>query len=108
MPVTSSVAQYTPTVEKIGQPGRQAHRHRRLYAHCHEQHSTGELSLTAPTTDQVYGLCLYPRENHQWYLSALQESEMQVEVHPPAPTDALVEPEIGRTGLGTADAHQRG
>ncbi len=42
-------------------------------------------------------------ENRQWYLTALQESEMQVEVRPPAPTDALVE-ELQNEELGTADA----
>ena len=75
VPVTSSVAQY------------------------------GELSLTAPTEPTKYMDYVFTRgENRQWYLTALQESEMQVEVTPtPAPTDALVE-ELQNEELGTADA----
>ena len=42
-------------------------------------------------------------ENRQWFLTALQEGEMQVEVTPaPAPTDALVE-EMQNEELGTAE-----
>ena len=67
--------------------------------------ATGELSLTAPTEPTKYMDYVFTRgENRQWYLTALRESEMQVEVTPtPAPTDALVE-ELQNEELGTADA----
>ena len=104
VPVTSSVAQYTPTVEKI------SHRDgKRIvtvgYVPTATNNATGELSLTAPTEPTKYMDYVFTRgENRQWYLTALQESEMQVEVTPtPAPTDALVE-ELQNEELGTADA----
>ena len=67
--------------------------------------ATGELSLTAPTEPTKYMDYVFTRgENRQWYLTALRESEMQVEVTPtPAPTDALVE-EMQNEEMGTADA----
>ena len=104
VPVTSSVAQYTPTVEKI------SHRDgKRIvtvgYVPTATNNATGELSLTAPTEPTKYMDYVFTRgENRQWYLTALQESEMQVEVTPtPAPTDALVE-DLQNEELGTADA----
>ena len=104
VPVTSSVAQYTPTVEKISrQDGK------RIvtvgYVPTATNNATGELSLTAPTEPTKYMDYVFTRgENRQWYLTALRESEMQVEVTPtPAPTDALVE-ELQNEELGTADA----
>ena len=104
VPVTSSVAQYTPTVEKISR--RDGKRIVTVgYVPTATNNATGELSLTAPTEPTKYMDYVFTRgENHQWYLTALQESEMQVEVTPtPAPTDALVE-ELQNEELGTADA----
>ena len=104
VPVTSSVAQYTPTVEKISR--RDGKRIVTVgYVPTATNNATGELSLTAPTEPTKYMDYVFTRgENRQWYLTALQESEMQVEVTPtPAPTDALVE-ELQNEELGTADA----
>ena len=43
-------------------------------------------------------------ENRQWYLTALRDSEMQVEVTPiPAPTDAVVD-NMQNEEMGTSDA----
>lgn len=104
VPVTSSVAQYTPTVEKISR--RDGKRIVTVgYVPTATNNATGELSLTAPTEPTKYMDYVFTRgENRQWYLTALQESEMQVEVTPtPAPTDALVE-EMQNEELGTAEA----
>lgn len=104
VPVTSSVAQYTPTVEKISR--RDGKRIVTVgYVPTATNNATGELSLTAPTEPTKYMDYVFTRgENRQWYLTALQESGMQVEVTPtPAPTDALVE-ELQNEELGTADA----
>ncbi len=103
VPVTSSVAQYTPTVEKISR--RDGKRIVTVgYVPTATNNATGELSLTAPTEPTKYMDYVFTRgENRQWYLTALQESEMQVEVTPaPAPTDALVE-EMQNEELGTAE-----
>ena len=104
VPVTSSVAQYTPTVEKISR--RDGKRIVTVgYVPTATNNATGELSLTAPTEPTKYMDYVFTRgENRQWYLTALRESEMQVEVTPtPAPTDALVE-ELQNEEMGTADA----
>ena len=104
VPVTSSVAQYTPTVEKISR--RDGKRIVTVgYVPTATNNATGELSLTAPTEPTKYMDYVFTRgENRQWYLTALQGSGMQVEVTPtPAPTDALVE-ELQNEELGTADA----
>ena len=104
VPVTSSVAQYTPTVEKITKKDGQ-----RIvtvgYVPTSSNNATGELSLTAPTEPTKYMDYVFTRgENRQWYLTALRESEMQVEVTPtPAPTDALVD-DMQNEEMGTADA----
>ena len=43
-------------------------------------------------------------ENRQWYLTALRDSDMQVEVTPiPAPTDAVVD-NMQNEEMGTSDA----
>ena len=104
VPVTSSVAQYTPTVEKISR--RDGKRIVTVgYVPTATNNATGELSLTAPTEPTKYMDYVFTRgENRQWYLTALRESEMQVEVTPtPAPTDALVE-DLQNEKMGTADA----
>ncbi len=92
VPVTSSVALYTPTVEMISQKDG-----KRIvtvgYVPTATNNTTGELSLMAPTEPTKYMDYVFTRgENRQWYLTALRESDMKVEATPtPAPTDALVE-----------------
>ena len=92
VPVTSSVALYTPTVEKITKKDGQ-----RIvtvgYVPTSSNNATGELSLTAPTEPTKNMDYVFTRgENRQWYLTALRESDMKVEATPtPAPTDAMVE-----------------
>lgn len=80
VPVTGSVAQYTPLVEKIKTSGRQ-----RIvtvgYVPTAFNNDNGELSLTAPTEPTKYMDYVFTRgEGRKWYLSALQESDMQPEV----------------------------
>lgn len=104
VPVTSSVALYTPTVEKITKKDGQ-----RIvtvgYVPTSSNNATGELSLTAPTEPTKYMDYVFTRgENHQWYLTALRDSDMQVEVTPiPAPTDAVVD-NMQNEEMGTSDA----
>ncbi len=92
VPVTSSVALYTPTVEKITKKDGQ-----RIvtvgYVPTSSNSSTGELNLTAPTEPTKYMDYVFTRgENRQWYLTALKDSDMKVEVTPtPAPTDSAVD-----------------
>ena len=108
VPVTSSVAQYTPTVEKISR--RDGKRIVTVgYVPTATNNATGELSLTAPTEPTKYMDYVFTRgENRQWYLTALQESEMQVEVTPtPAPTDAVVDNmQNEEMGAGTPPAEE--
>lgn len=105
VPVTSSVALYTPQVEKISRKDGQ-----RIvtvgYVPTTSNNATGELSLTAPTEPTKYMDYVFTRgENRQWYLTALRTSEMQVEATPtPAPTDASVD-SLQNEELGT-DAAQ--
>ena len=104
VPVTSSVALYTPTVEKITKKDGQ-----RIvtvgYVPTSSNNATGELSLTAPTEPTKYMDYVFTRgENRQWYLTALRDSDMQVEVTPiPAPTDAVVD-NMQNEQMGTSDA----
>ena len=104
VPVTSSVALYTPTVEKITKKDGQ-----RIvtvgYVPTSSNNATGELSLTAPTEPTKYMDYVFTRgENRQWYLTALRDSDMQVEVTPiPAPTDAVVD-NMQNEEMGTSDA----
>ena len=104
VPVTSSVALYTPTVEKITKKDGQ-----RIvtvgYVPTSSNNATGELSLTAPTEPTKYMDYVFTRgENRQWYLTALRDSDMQVEVTPtPAPTDVVVD-NMQNEEMGTADA----
>lgn len=89
VPVTSSVAQYTPEVERITTTGNQ--RYVTVgYIPTTSNSLSGELSLTAPTEPVKYMDYVFTRgENREWYLTALQESEMQVEATPtPSPTAA--------------------
>ena len=104
VPVTSSVALYTPTVEKITKKDGQ-----RIvtvgYVPTSSNNATGELSLTAPTEPTKYMDYVFTRgENRQWYLTALRDSDMQIEVTPiPAPTDAVVD-NMQNEEMGTSDA----
>ena len=92
VPVTSSVALYTPTVEKITKKDG-----RRIvtvgYVPTSSNSSTGELNLTAPTEPTKYMDYDFTRgENRQWYLTALKDSDMKAEATPtPAPTDSAVD-----------------
>lgn len=87
VPVTSSVAQYTPEVEKISTSNGKMYV-TVGYIPTTSNSASGELSLTAPTDPIKYMDYVFTRgENRQWYLTALQESEMKVEATPePSPT----------------------
>ena len=110
MPVTSSVAQYTPTVEKISR--RDGKRIVTVgYVPTATNNATGELSLTAPTEPTKYMDYVFTRgENRQWYLTALQESEMKPEATAtPAPTanvpqdaQSMVEDQLGNAMADTS------
>lgn len=92
VPVTSSVAQYTPEVEKISTSGGKMYV-TVGYIPTTSNSSSGELSLTAPTDPVKYMDYVFTRgDNRDWYLSALQESEMKVEATPePSPTAAVTQ-----------------
>ena len=92
VPVTSSVAQYTPKVEKIATSGGKLYV-TVGYVPTASNSASGELSLTAPTDPVKYMDYVFTRgENREWYLSALQESEMKVEATPePSPTAAVTQ-----------------
>ena len=92
VPVTSSVAQYTPEVEKISTSGGKMYV-TVGYIPTTSNSTSGELSLTAPTEPVKYMDYVFTRgENREWYLSALQESEMKVEATPePSPTAAVTQ-----------------
>ena len=73
--------------------------------------SNGELSLTAPTTPTKYMDYVFTQgSNHEWYLSALQESEMKPEATAtPAPTanvpqdaQSMVEDQLGNAMADTS------
>ena len=104
VPVTSSVALYTPTVEKITKKDG-----RRIvtvgYVPTSSNSSTGELNLTAPTEPTKYMDYVFTRgENRQWYLTALKDSDMKAEATPtPAPTDSAVDA-LQNDQLDTADS----
>ena len=90
VPVTSAVAQYTPQVERITNSGGQL-RVTVGYVPTASNSTSGEISLTAPTDPVKYMDYVFTRgENRTWYLTALQESEMQVAATPtPTPTAAV-------------------
>ena len=87
VPVTGSVAQYTPLVEKIKTSG-----HQRVvtvgYVPTAFNNDNGELSLTAPTEPTKYMDYVFTRNaKRQWCLTALRDSEMKVAATPtPTPT----------------------
>ncbi|WP_346668507.1 hypothetical protein [uncultured Subdoligranulum sp.] len=112
VPVTSSVAQYTPEVEKISTSGGKMYV-TVGYIPTTSNSASGELSLTAPTDPVKYMDYVFTRgENRDWYLSALQESEMKVEATPtPSPTaevtqdtQSLVESQLNASMTDTADS----
>lgn len=96
VPVTGAVGLYTPEVEKIWTQSGKTYV-TVGYIPTISNSSTGELSLTAPTEPTKYMDFVFSRgENRQWYLTALQESEMQVETQAsatPAPTAAINDPQ---------------
>ena len=112
VPVTSSVAQYTPEVEKISASGGKMYV-TVGYIPTTSNSASGELSLTAPTDPVKYMDYVFTRgENRDWYLSALQESEMKVEATPtPSPTaevtqdtQSLVESQLNASMTDAADS----
>ncbi len=96
VPVTGAVGLYTPEVEKIWTQSGKTYV-TVGYIPTISNSSTGELSLTAPTEPTKYMDFVFSRgENRQWYLTALQESEMQVETQDsatPAPTSSVDDPQ---------------
>ena len=112
VPVTSSVAQYTPEVEKISTSGGKMYV-TVGYIPTTSNSASGELSLTAPTDPVKYMDYVFTRgENRDWYLRALQESEMKVEATPtPSPTaevtqdtQSLVESQLNASMTDAADS----
>lgn len=96
VPVTGAVGLYTPEVEKIWSQSGKTYV-TVGYIPTISNSSTGELSLTAPTEPTKYMDFVFSRgDNRQWYLTALQESEMQVQAQAsatPAPTSAVDDPQ---------------
>lgn len=96
VPITGAVGLYTPEVEKIWTQSGKTYV-TVGYIPTISNSSTGELSLTAPTEPTKYMDFVFSRgENRQWYLTALQESEMQVETQAsatPAPTSSVDDPQ---------------
>ena len=83
VPVTGSVGLYTPEVQRIWTEAGQTHV---TVGYIPTLASTTSLTLTAPTEPTKYMDYVFTRgENRQWYLTALQESEMQP-VSTPTPT----------------------
>lgn len=77
VPVTGSVALYIPQVEKISTQSGKTYV-TVGYIPTMNNSANGELSLTAPTEPTKYMDYVFTRgSNRQWYLSALQESEMK-------------------------------
>lgn len=80
VPVTSMVAMYTPEVEKISTQSGKTYV-TVGYIPTINNSSSGEINLTAPTEPTKYMDYVFTRgEGRKWYLSALQESDMQPEV----------------------------
>ena len=106
VPVTGAVGLYTPEVERIWREGGQTHV-TVGYIPTLSNTASGELSLTAPTEPTKYMDFVFTRgENRQWYLSALQESEMQPEAAAtatPAPSTGMEDSQaIVENSLSTA------
>ena len=74
------VAMYTPEVEKISTQSGKTYV-TVGYIPTINNSSSGEINLTAPTEPTKYMDYVFTRgEGRKWYLSALQESDMQPEV----------------------------
>ena len=102
IPVTGTVGYYRAVVTKLFKRSGKLHVTVGYIPTSSTDDSIINQSSDTPTKYMDY--VFIQGSNHEWYLSALQESEMQVEVTPtPAPTDALVE-ELQNEELGTADA----
>ena len=89
VPVTGSVAMYTPKVEKISTQSGKTYV-TVGYIPTGTNSNNGELSLTAPTEPTKYMDYVFSRgENRKWYLTAMQESEMKpAATATPVPTEA--------------------
>ncbi|HJD21652.1 MAG TPA: Ice-structuring protein [Candidatus Gemmiger faecigallinarum] len=109
VPVTGAVGLYTPEVESIETHNGQLHV---TVGYIPTLASTTSLTLTTPTEPTKYMDYIFSRgENRQWYLSALQESEMQPQATATpgasgaaAPTpdpQALVESNLGTASSST-------
>lgn len=80
VPVTGAVGLYTPEVERIRTQGGQLHV---TVGYIPTLNNTDSLTLTAATEPTKYMDYIFTRgENRQWYLTALQESDMQPEATP--------------------------
>lgn len=105
VPVTGAVGLYTPEVERIWNEG--GHTYVTVgYIPTLNNNTSGELSLTAPTEPTKYMDFVFTRgANRQWYLSGLQESEMQPEATAtatPAPSAGVEDAQtIVENSLGT-------
>lgn len=111
VPVTSSVAQYTPEVEKIWKADGKQYVTVGYIPTATNNSSNGELLLTTPTTPTKYMDYVFTQgSNHEWYLTALQESEMKPEVTAtPTPTanvpqdaQSMVENQLGSAMADTS------
>ena len=110
VPVTGAVGLYTPEVENISTQNGQVHV---TVGYIPTLASTTSLTLTPPTEPTKYMDYIFSRsENRQWYLTALQESEMQPEATAtpspgnaaaptPAPQDVL-ESSLSSSAAGQA------
>lgn len=89
VPVTGSVAMYTPKVEKISTQSGKTYV-TVGYIPTGINSNNGELALTAPTEPTKYMDYVFSRgENRKWYLTAMQESEMKpAATATPVPTEA--------------------
>ena len=77
VPITGSVGMYTPEVEKISTKGGKTYV---TVGYIPTFSASSDLTFTAPTQPTKYMDYVFDRgENRQWFLTALQESEMQVE-----------------------------
>lgn len=93
LPITGSVALYTPEVEKISRQNGKTYV-TVGYIPTMSNSSGSEISLTAPTEPTKYMDFVFTRgENRQWYLTALQESAMKPDAtatpNPTADTSAM-------------------
>lgn len=86
VPVTGAVGLYTPVVEKIATRSGKTHV---TVGYIPTLNSSTSLTFTAPTEPTKYMDYVFTRGvNRQWYLTAIQESDMQPAATPtPTPVD---------------------